>query len=85
MRTKNWAPGNWDAAERFKLIVDRIELKYTLGTKPGWNWQCAGSTGINETSTSIELRDLTGFEGRYDAIYFCAEYAGPTRPIGRVG
>ena len=80
MRTRNW-----EAAERFKLIVDRIELEYTLGTKPGWNWQYAVSTGINETSTSIELRDSTGFEGRYNAIYLCAEYAGPTRPSWIIG
>ena len=77
VRTKNWAPGNWEAAGRFKLIVNRVELEHTLGTKPGWNWQYAGNVEINETSTSIGLRDLTGFEGRCGAIYFCSEYQEP--------
>jgi len=76
-RTKNWAPGNWKAPGLFKLIVNYVELEQSLGTKPEWNWQYAGTVDINRTEVLLELRDLTGFEGRCDAIYFYSEYQAP--------
>lgn len=32
VRTTNWAPGDWEAPGRFKLIVDRVELGKGMGT-----------------------------------------------------
>jgi hypothetical protein len=73
VRTKNWVPGDWNAPGRFKLVVNQIELKHTLGTIKNWNWQYAGEIEINDYVESIEFLDLTGFEGRCDAIYFCTK------------
>ena len=69
-RTMNWAPGNWEAPGRFKIIINNQELETVLGTEPGWNWQYAGIINLDEQNTLIELKDLTGFDGRCDAIYF---------------
>ncbi|HRR15951.1 MAG TPA: FAD-dependent oxidoreductase [Bacteroidales bacterium] len=70
VRTRDWAPGKWDAPGRFKISVNGKELKRTLGTgKDTWSWQYAGKVKIKTPVARIELRDLTGFDGRCDAVY----------------
>ncbi len=69
VRTKNWAPGNWDAPGRFLVLVDGKKLERELGKNPGWNWEYAGSVNLKMGETKISLHDLTGFEGRCDAIF----------------
>ncbi|MDX2414703.1 MAG: FAD-dependent oxidoreductase [Bacteroidales bacterium] len=76
VRTKNWAPGDWDAPGKFRLIVDNKEIQVDLGTVEGWTWQYAGRLKVKET-VSIQLKDLTGFEGRCDAIYFSSKKIAP--------
>ncbi len=70
VRTKNWAPGNWEAPGRFLLVINGIELATILGTVDGWNWQYAGALNFRDDSVNLELKDLTGFDGRCDAIFF---------------
>jgi hypothetical protein len=77
VRTKNWAPGNWKAPGRFKLSVNNQEIDTELGTQEGWNWQYAGSTEIGKGEIAIEIKDLTGFEGRCDAICFSTNKQAP--------
>ncbi|MEM6378758.1 MAG: FAD-dependent oxidoreductase, partial [Bacteroidota bacterium] len=69
-RTRNWVPGTWEAPGRFKVIVNGEELENTLGLNPDWNWEYAGQVKIKDKNTLVELKDLTGFNGRCDAIYF---------------
>jgi Dehydrogenases (flavoproteins) len=68
-RTKNWVPGNWDAPGRFYIAFDGAKLSTQLGTKSGWNWELAGKVNLDKGNRKISLQDLTGFEGRCDAIY----------------
>ena len=77
VRTINWAPGEWAAPGRFMLFINGEKLGNTLGTEKGWNWQYAGTTFIKEKTATIELNDLTGFEGRCDAIYLTTEKTTP--------
>ncbi|MEP1489840.1 MAG: FAD-dependent oxidoreductase [Algibacter sp.] len=70
VRTKNWVPGNWEAPGQFNVIVNGKTLKKNLGTQPDWNWEYAGKVKIKAGAVAIELSDLTGFNGRCDAIYF---------------
>ncbi|HEX2977099.1 MAG TPA: hypothetical protein VHO68_14280 [Bacteroidales bacterium] len=81
IRTRNWVPGNWEAPGRFKLVVNGKELKTVLGTREGWAWQYAGKISIKDTTVSIELKDLTGFDGRCDAIYFSTQKKSPPLTI----
>ena len=68
-RTKNWAPGNWEAPGRFCIAVDGKRLENQLGKKTGWNWDFAGKVQLTKGDRKLSLQDLTGFEGRCDAIY----------------
>lgn len=76
-RTMNWAPGDWDAPGRFTLSVDRKNLKKTLGTGTGWMWQYAGRVMLKDSSVLIGLHDLTGFDGRCDALFLSTEKVPP--------
>ncbi len=68
-RTKNWVPGNWDPPGQFQILVNGKALDKKLGMTPGWGWEYAGSVNVGSGRNRIELRDLTGFNGRCDAIY----------------
>lgn len=77
VRTMNWAPGNWEAPGRFRLIVNKQEIKTDLGVNAGWKWQYAGKVSVRKKTVMLELKDLTGFEGRCDAIYFSTKKETP--------
>ena len=68
-RTKDWAPGNWDPPGQFKLHLNGQEMPNKLGLTPGWDWEFAGEITLPKGEIKLELEDLTGFEGRCDAIY----------------
>jgi hypothetical protein len=77
-RTKNWAPGEeWEAPGRFRMTINGKALKYELGTEEGWSWQLAGKINIKDTKIFVKIQDLTGFDGRCDAIYFSTEKISP--------
>jgi len=73
VRTYNWtAP--WRQGEgpgRFTLSVGEEKISQVLGcTGEAWMWQEAGKVSVKEKNAVIRLHDLTGFDGRCDAIYF---------------
>lgn len=70
VRTKNWKPGNWEAPGRFKVVLNGKPVETVFGTIPAWTWQKGGSVEISATSCEIALKDLTGFDGRCDALFF---------------
>jgi hypothetical protein len=76
-RTKNWVPGKWEAPGQFELTVNQQKLPNKLGLNPGWNWEYAGAVKIRAKSVEIALNDLTGFNGRCDAIYFSKDKVAP--------
>lgn len=69
-RTWNWcAP--WKTKEkpgRFKISVNGETLSNELGLGDRWGWEYAGSVEIKDKTVSLSLHDLTGFNGRCDAI-----------------
>jgi len=72
VRTRDWvAPWNAPGAPgRFQVFVDGKALKTTFGTEGAkWHWQDGGQVEVGD-SAKIALHDLTGFEGRCDAIVF---------------
>ncbi|WP_339729247.1 FAD-dependent oxidoreductase [uncultured Gimesia sp.] len=73
VRTKDWvAP--WKASGtpgRFQLAIDGKPLSETFGTKSAhWFWHDGGTVEITKPEIKLSLHDLTGFEGRCDAILF---------------
>ncbi len=85
VRTKDWvAP--WKAAGapgKFEVLVDGKSLGTVFGTNGAkWNWQEGGTVEIKNIDVKLALHDLTGFDGRCDAIVFSldAKFAPPTEP-----
>ena len=80
VRTKDWV-AQWKAPGqpgRFQILVDGEPLGETFGTHGAdWFWQDGGKVQIKNQRTAIALRDLTGFDGRCDAILFTKEKASP--------
>ncbi|MDR0692916.1 MAG: FAD-dependent oxidoreductase [Prevotellaceae bacterium] len=77
VRTFNWT-SPWNTAEgpgRFMLKINNKKLPAVLGSKGSqWLWQYAGKVAINNPDATVSLIDLTGFNGRCDAVYFTTEY-----------
>ncbi len=73
VRTKDWvapwkAPGK---PGRFQLRVGSNLLATEFGTEgDDWGWQSGGTVELKEGMTELALHDLTGFDGRCDAILF---------------
>ena len=77
VRTKNWAPGNWEAPGRFKLGINSNLFSKDLGIQDGWNWQYVGQVELDKGEQKLYLYDLTGFDGRCDAIYLSTNNSPP--------
>ncbi|MDD5482647.1 MAG: FAD-dependent oxidoreductase [Kiritimatiellae bacterium] len=73
VRTKDWAAslGASGAPGRFQLAIDGRRLPAVFGAEGAqWRWQDGGTVEIAARKTLIALHDLTGFNGRCDAIVF---------------
>lgn len=75
VRTRDWvapwkAPG---APGKFQLLIDGKPLAATFGTvgEP-WHWQDGGMVAVGDEA-KVALHDLTGFEGRCDAVLFSSD------------
>ncbi len=84
VRTRDWvapwkAPG---APGRFQLLINGKPLRQVFGTEGAeWHWQDGGTVRVG-ANTTIALHDLTGFEGRCDAVLFCKDtkFKPPNEP-----
>ncbi|MDC7218103.1 MAG: FAD-dependent oxidoreductase [Spirochaetales bacterium] len=71
VRTWDWvSPWNMPGTPgKFQLLVDQKPLKTVFGTEGAeWYWQYGGTIRLGRGEAEITLHDLTGFEGRCDAI-----------------
>ncbi|MFK8161019.1 MAG: FAD-dependent oxidoreductase [Lewinella sp.] len=75
VRTRDWvapwkAPG---APGKFQLLINDKPVRETFGTKgEEWHWHDGGIVDVSKR-TKLALHDLTGFEGRCEAILFCKD------------
>ena len=76
VRTLDWvarwkAPG---APGRFQVLVDGRPLAPLFGAEgAAWHWQDGGVVTVAQERVALALHDLTGFEGRCDALLFSAD------------
>lgn len=76
VRTIDWTKRleRADSAGRFKLAVNGQELPAELGKEDiKWTWQLAGKVSLKAGKAKLALKDLTGFNGRADAILFSSD------------
>ncbi len=71
--TKDWV-ARWKAPGqpgRFQIFINGNPLAETFGTRGAeWFWHDGGILELTEREVTLALHDLTGFDGRCDAIYF---------------
>lgn len=76
VRTLDWV-ARWEAPGqpgRFQLVVNGKPLAETFGTKGAdWHWHEGGTVEIADKIVRLALHDLTGFDGRCDAILFTTD------------
>jgi len=76
VRTRDWV-ATWKmpgSPGKFQLVVDGKPLSTVFGTEgAAWHWQPGGTVQVPRAKTTVALHDLTGFEGRCDAILFVAD------------
>jgi hypothetical protein len=76
IRTRNWA-ARWtdkEAPGKFQVLINGKAAGPVFGTESmDWTWQDGGTIEIIKTKTKLTLRDLTGFNGRCDAILFTSD------------
>ena len=75
VRTRDWvAPWKVPGAPgRFQVLLDGTPLETVFGTEgEAWHWQ-DGGTCVLKDKVEVSLHDLTGFEGRCDAILLSAD------------
>ena len=89
VRTRDWvAP--WKTPEtpeakravgtpgRFQIILDGVPVDTTFGVVGAdWHWQDGGTIDVAEAEIHVALHDLTGFEGRCDAVFFSQNLDNP--------
>jgi len=79
VRTRDWcAP--WNAPEspgRFQLLIDGRPLPVIFGTEGAqWHWQDGGLISVaGPGELKLALHDLTGFNGRCDAVLLSTDTA----------
>ena len=75
VRTMNWT-GRWcdEAAGLFQVLVNGKEAGGDFGTGSSeWSWRDGGEVELAAGSHTLALRDLTGFDGRCDAVVFTSD------------
>ena len=78
VRTRNWG-AEWapdEAPGRFELLIDGQSVGTNFGTHGAdWAWQSGGTVTVEAGTRTLALHDLTGFDGRCDAIVFSLDEA----------
>ncbi|MGK0202835.1 MAG: hypothetical protein ACI9S9_001908 [Planctomycetota bacterium] len=85
VRTVDWVAkfGAQGSPGRFQVLVDGEPLNATFGTEGSdWQWQLGGEVEITSREVLVTLHDLTGYEGRCDAILFTKSERRPSNDHG---
>ena len=87
VRTFNWTSPWYDGAGpgMFQVEVDGAVLPQQLGVKgDSWMWEYAGDFEASSRKVSVALKDLAGFDGRCDAIYFSRVQQAPSEDMSQL-
>ena len=80
VRAKDWVPSHHPG--RFTLSIDGSNLQTEFGANgQDWAWQSAGKVSLAAGEVTLALHDLTGFDGRCDAIYLSRDGVAPPTDV----
>ncbi len=83
VRAKDWVPGYHPG--RFQLFIDGTCVETEFGANDeDWMWQSGGEVHLKEGAIRLALHELTGFNGRCDAIYFGRDAVPPPSGVAPV-
>lgn len=86
VRTFNWTSPWFKGAGpgKFNLLVNGQSIGTELGTSGNsWWWQPVGKVQVSNRKAVLALRDLSGLNGRCDALYFTTQQ-GAVPPAGKM-
>ena len=76
VRAKDWVPGYHPGT--FELSIGGKKLSTVFGANDkDWSWESAGKIELKSGATEMALHDLTGFDGRCDAIFLSKDGTRP--------
>jgi hypothetical protein len=80
VRAKDWVPSHHPG--RFTLSINGTTLETVFGANgQDWTWQSAEKVFLPKGAVTLALHDLTGFDGRCDAIYFARDGKAPPNDV----
>lgn len=78
VRTRDWVPSHAEDPGRFQVVLNGTTLPTEFGTELGtWHWQDGGTVSLPAGTSTLDLHDLTGFDGRCDALALIKGSATP--------
>jgi hypothetical protein len=81
VRAKDWVPGCHPG--QFALSINGTKLETIFGANDqDWSWQSAGKVALPAGEVSLALHDLTGFNGRCDAVFLERLGGEPPNDVG---
>ncbi len=82
VRTRDWTPDFAGVKPgRFQIALNGVTLPAVFGTAPAaWGWSDGGTFSLTDPGVEIRLIDLTGFDGRCDALFFTDDLAASAPP-----
>ena len=81
VRTRDWVVPY--GAGQFQVLIDGKAIgTFGKGGSGAWEWWDGGIVEVANESVEVGLHDLTGFEGRVDAICFVRDLDGGAPPNG---
>lgn len=81
VRTRDWTRywSRKNSAGLFEVLVDGKAVPVVFGNESSeWHWQYGGEMFIGNGTHVVSLHDLTGFDGRCDAILFTKSEEKPS-------
>ena len=79
-RTRDWVAPHGPGQFRLRLNGEPLAKAFGAEGDGSWQWHDGGTVQIKDKSAALELEDLTGFEGRCDAILFAKGAPDGFRP-----
>ncbi|MBC3189940.1 FAD-dependent oxidoreductase [Pseudonocardia sp. C8] len=76
VRAKDWVPSHHPGRFAVSINGERLPVEFGANGRD-WTWENAGRIDLAEGRATIVLTDLTGFDGRCDAVYLTTGDAEP--------